>query len=408
MMSAIRKALFWAHLGVAATGGIVVIIMAATGVLLTYQKQMTAWADRNAARVGPPHPGAARLGLEDLLSRAAAREAGTPTAVTIRSDPNAAVEIRFEGNSRQLVSAYTGEPALGEGTKMRAFFRKVTAWHRTLSATGDNREIAKRITGAANLGFLFLVLSGLYLWLPRAWSWMSLRQVTWFRRGLSPKARDFNWHNVIGFWTAVPLAIVVLGAVPISYRWAGNLVYRLAGDEPPAAAPRGGAGASDSKAERPAPEITGIDQLVATAAAREPEWRTLAVTLPVATARTASISVDRGMGGQPQLRSTLVLDRATGAVIRADSFASQSAGRRWRSILRFAHTGEILGPVGQTIAGLASLGTLFLAWTGAFLALRRFASWRRKRNRPDAPAARKFERPRSRVRSSRSKARQRA
>ena len=68
------------------------------------------------------------------------------------------------------------------------------------------------------------------------WTWIQFKNVLWFRRGLPPKARDFNWHNVIGFWIGVPLAIVVAGAVPISYPWASNLVYRMAGDTPPPAA----------------------------------------------------------------------------------------------------------------------------------------------------------------------------
>ena len=70
---------------------------------------------------------------------------------------------------------------------------------------------ARRITGAANLIFLFIVISGFYLWLPRVWTWIQFKNVLWFRIGLAPKARDFNWHNVIGVWTAVPLAIVVAG-----------------------------------------------------------------------------------------------------------------------------------------------------------------------------------------------------
>ena len=95
------------------------------------------------------------------------------------------------------------------------------------------------MTGAANLEFLFIVISGMYLWLPRVWTWIQFKNVLWFRGGLAPKARDFNWHNVIGVWSAVPLAIVVAGAVPISYPWASNLVYRIAGDTPPPAAGRG-------------------------------------------------------------------------------------------------------------------------------------------------------------------------
>ena len=51
---------------------------------------------------------------------------------------------------------------------------------------------------------------------------------------------------------------------------------------------------------------------------------------------------------------------------------SAEPGRRLRSILRFAHTGEVLGIVGQTIAGIVSLGAVLLVYTGLALSLRRF------------------------------------
>jgi uncharacterized iron-regulated membrane protein len=50
-----------------------------------------------------------------------------------------------------------------------------------------------------------------------------------------------------------------------------------------------------------------------------------------------------------------------------------------RSVLRFAHTGEILGLSGQTIAGLVSAGGALLVYTGISLALRRFFAWIRRR-----------------------------
>ena len=74
-------------------------------------------------------------------------------------------------------------------------------WHRALGFSGDNRAIGRAITGAGNAAFLFLALSGLYLWWPRKWTARVLRKSIWFRRGLSSRARDFNWHNVIGFWS---------------------------------------------------------------------------------------------------------------------------------------------------------------------------------------------------------------
>ena len=81
--------------------------------------------------------------------------------------------------------------------------------------------------------FLFLVMSGLYLWFPRKKTWASFRKILWFRGGLSGKARDFNWHNVAGFWCCVPLFFLVLSGVVMSYPWASNMVYRAAGSEPP-------------------------------------------------------------------------------------------------------------------------------------------------------------------------------
>ena len=97
-----------------------------------------------------------------------------------------------------------------------------------------------------------------------------------------------------------------------------------------------------------------------------------------------------GDGGQPQHRSTLTLNRATGEVVSFEAFSDQSLGRRLRSISRFAHTGEVLGLLGQTIAGLATAGAVVLVWTGIALALRRFRAWvaRRAKGQIEVVAAR--------------------
>ncbi len=119
----------------------------------------------------------------------------------------------------------------------------MTDWHRWLAASGEYRTTGRAITGASNLAFLFLVLSGAYLWIPRTWAWRAVKQVIWFRGGLPGKARDFNWHNTIGVWCVAPLALIVASGAVISYPWASNLVYRIVGEAPPAPAGRGGAAA---------------------------------------------------------------------------------------------------------------------------------------------------------------------
>ena len=156
-----------------------------------------------------------------------------PSAITLRSDPFEPAALNFGRDRVLFVNPYTGA-MLGEGSpKVRAFFHSVTDWHRWLGAEGVGRDRARAITGACNLLFLFLVISGPYLWWPRTWTWPQVKSVIWFRRRLSGKSRDFNWHNVIGFWSALPLFIVVSSGVVISYPWATNLIYRAVGEKPP-------------------------------------------------------------------------------------------------------------------------------------------------------------------------------
>jgi uncharacterized iron-regulated membrane protein len=133
----------------------------------------------------------------------------------------------------------------------------------------------------------------------------------------------------------------------------------------------------------------GLDALVALGAAKVPEWRSVQVELPQGAARNVNVTVDAGTGGQPQRRGRLVVDRRSGSAVRWEPFSSQTPGRRARSFLRFAHTGEVWGVVGQTIAGLASLGGVVLVWTGLALALRRLVRWLARRGRDEADDGRR-------------------
>ena len=373
-MKKLRKIIFWCHLPVGAIAGVVILIMCVTGVLLSYEKQIISWADTRGYRAAPPSPETKHLPVETLIAKARDTRRASPTVVTIKSDPAAPAEIAFGRETTLFVNPYSGA-VLGEGSqKVRSFFRAVTDWHRWLGAKGDNRNVARAITGACNLGFLFLVMSGFYLWWPRNWNFKALRNVIWFRRGLPSRARDFNWHNVIGFWSAVPLFIVVLSAVVISYTWAGNLVYRIVGETPPA--PRANQPAAPSGANKEtASPIDSLNSAWVRAEQQVSDWRSISMQLPTSASAPLTFNIDRGNGGQPQKRAQLVLDRATGNVVRWEPFSSYTRGRQLRSILRFAHTGEVLGIPGQTIAALVSAGGAFLVITGLALAFRRLRAW---------------------------------
>ena len=389
-----RKTIFWIHLGCGILTGLVVLMMSVTGVILTYERQMLAWQTREF--YADPPAAAGRLPVEALIASAAQAEEGfQPNSVLLSSNPRAPALLAAGRAGSRYLNAYTGE-VLGEPpTGLDSFFNAVTGWHRWFNAPADSRAPWRAITGVSNLAFLFLIASGMYLWLPKIFKWTMFRAHLFFSgQALRGKARDYNWHHVFGIWTAVPLFVVVATATVFSYPWASNAVYRAFGEEPPAG--RGGGpapavaalagapgriGGPGSAGTRPAAEpaqatapMLELDALFARAATQVDDWKTITLTLPQPGATTVSFAIDQGNGGQPQLRHTLVLDAASGIVSSWQPFESQTPGRRARSWIRFLHTGEALGLAGQTIAGVVSLTSVIMVWTGLALAWRRLVS----------------------------------
>jgi uncharacterized iron-regulated membrane protein len=412
----LRTLIFWPHLTAGLLAGLVIFIMCVTGALLTYERQLIAWSDSHFRSV-PPAEAAARLPVEALIGRLqGARPDLAPTAITIRSEADA--PVAFAVPQRVVYAdAYTGA-VLGEGSQtVRRIMSRLRAWHRWIAIEGEGRPIARLITGWSNVIFLFIVVSGMYLWLPRKLTWSQVKAVALFNPRARGKARDFNWHNVFGIWSAIPLFIVVISAVPISFPWGSALVYRAVGEEPPrpqgrAAGPAGEEGASaagraaaagrqggppraqaaggggaaargeGARRQRLPVSLAGLDALWTRAEQQVPGWRTINMRIPTSPDAPVVFAIDRGEGGQPQHRSTLTLDRGTGEVLTQEAFADLTLGRQVRNVMRFAHTGEVLGIPGQTVAGLATFGGAVLACTGILLALRRFRAWIRRRRTP--------------------------
>lgn len=377
-----RQVLFWLHLAAGAVAGIVVLTMSVTGVLLAYERQVSDWADRKYRPPGSVSD-TVRLSVEDLLPRVIEAAHAIPATLKLYRDPQDAGEAGFGRERTLLVDPYTGS-VLGERSpSLRAFFRTVEDWHRWLGASGENRAVGRSITGACNLAFLFLVVSGPFLWIPKRWSAAMLKRGLFFQAGLKGRARDWNWHNVIGFWCAVPLFLIVLTGVIMSYPWANDLLYRVTGNDPPARRGSGGPRRAEPVRQQSTPSWNGLDQLWTRVAAQSPDWRSITMRVPNSPRAAVSFTIDQGSGGRPDQRSQLTLDRRSGAVIEWEPFASYNLGRRLRSWARFTHTGEAGGFIGQTIAGIATGGGVVLVWTGLAMGVGRFRGWRQRKLSPE-------------------------
>jgi uncharacterized iron-regulated membrane protein len=357
----LRPVVFWLHLLTGTTAGAVILVMALTGVLLSFEPQLVEWTERDLRTVAPP-ANARRLDLDTLVAGARrASPESRPTAVTVRAEPRSSVRVGFGRDSALYLDPYTGT-VLGRGSKIGDALHVIEDWHRWLGS----REVGRPVTGVANLTFLAMAISGVFLWWPRPTRRGALKAVAVPSLRLRGRARDFNWHNSIGVWCAPVLIVITLTGAVMSYQWANDLLYRLTGNVPPPAGP--GAMAEGGRAN--------LAAILASAEQQVPGWVAITLRLPQRPTAPIVAVVQEPPAWHPAPRSLLTLDASSAAVVSWEPFAAQNLGRRLRSWVRPLHTGEAAGVVGQAVVGLASTGGAFLVYTGAALAWRRFRGWR--------------------------------
>ena len=367
-MKTFRKVIFWTHLSAGAVAGVVIFIMCVTGALLSFERQIIEYSERGARYVQVDEASEPLDPQQIIDNVKTARPESKPSAMLITNEPGASWQINLGREGMIFVDAYSGEiVGLGNST-VRSLMSELRNWHRYVALAGDKRDAGKLITGVSNLLFLFLALSGIYIWFPRNLSWRTVKPVIWFRGGVSGKARNFNWHNTIGFWCSLFLIVFTLTATVISFQWASNLLYTLTGNDLPPPS------SNQPQQEKPYEFPTAIDAAWDTAIAQSPTWKSISLRLPIEK-NSAVFTIDEGIYWNMFGRSTLTVDANSGAVTKWDPYGTRNAGQQLRTWFRFTHTGETGGMIGQTIGFLACVGGAFLVWTGFSLALRRLSNW---------------------------------
>lgn len=365
----IRKTLFWLHLIIGCSAAIFIFLMSLTGAALTYERQMIQAAERSDYPAAPTASNN-KLALSQLLIIAKQYPSKKIAQVVVENQPNAPIVIKDGRKTLAYLNPYTGaEIAIpGQGTK--TFFGKLRAFHRWLTFDGNFSQSGREINGVANVIFIVLILSGLYLWLPKRFNNRAFKQrLTLSGNYPNKRARNYRWHNVFGIYIAPVLFVVAVTAIFFSYKWPGQTLKNYVSTESISLTKPVEVSAQQDQYQLPiAKQLSKIRQYY-------PQWQRIQFSLDNAPTSSKIYRVDMGNGGEPQKRISILIDASTGAMIQQQRFEQLSTYSKLRSYIRFLHTGEVFGPFGQTIAGLASLFACLLVYTGAML------SWKRWKNR---------------------------
>jgi uncharacterized iron-regulated membrane protein len=332
-----RLLLYLVHLVIGCAAGAVIVIMAVTGLLLVFAPASGGTADPSV-ETGASSVVAQRLSLQDLVRRLAdQRHPDFVDSVTVFADRPGLISATLQSGTVLEADSATGDVREVPGGSADGFFRAVERVHRWLGV-----RALRPITVLSNVGCFILVASGLCLWIPRRFSYSTVRPLIWFIARARGRARDLNWHQVLGFWSAPVLLVLSGTGILISYRWYD--------DEPSSVgqeySQHGDAGGRNEKHKGE------LDIQLARAQDRHPDWREI---------------------------SLIVLNKPNGNNL-GDGFhlaavAVKTPAREWVTKL---HVGDVAGIFGRATAAVGCLAACILTWTGLAVTVRRF---RRKRPR---------------------------
>lgn len=222
-------------------------------------------------------------------------------------------------------------------------------------------DIGRKVVGWVGWGLLISSLTGIWLWWPRA---ISLFAGFRWKRG---SRFTYNLHHFVGFWIAIPLAILAATGVYISFPQSARTFTQVVMQAPAQPQQQRGGEGGPQRFGAPPLERTHltIDDVVAIVRSNAANAALVAITLPTRPRGDDALSwrVDIDRSGQA---STLQIDDETGAVRPA-----RANGDPVALFMRRLHDGDDQSIIWRVIIFIAGLAPAILGATGLIMWLRR-------------------------------------
>ena len=356
----VRRALLLGHRWLGLVLGLVMLLLGATGSILSFQREIDAALNPQLFRPsGPANPD---LGYAAILK--AAEAATGRTAGTLRP-PDAVWPVWIVTPPRQrgtppgpttFIDPATGQ-LLGERAGRTGFVATVRDLHDTLLLRDFGGREAVGWFGVLLLLFSF---SGIWLWWPKQGS-VGAALVTIRRR--PSVVLNLDLHRVVGIWMAVVLAVVAVSGIAIIFPAWFRPALGISEPAMPAPVP-----------PRREPMAVDADAAVAAALAHLPGQVATGVTLPSRQRQAWQVSLRPAEGSaEVRARSFITIDPWSGAVTEERGPRTRSPGEEALAMQRWLHGGALLGWPGRILVFLSGIAmpALFITGLAAWLLRRR-------------------------------------
>lgn len=273
-------------------------------------------------------------------------------------NPNATYRFyNFATEEDFFINPYTGELS-GSRLAHSGFTGIVTDIHRTLLVPVAGRYMV----GLATLCMLVLTISGLRLWVPqqyRKWKqWKAVLTVN-FKAGF--KRQNYDWHNVLGFYSAPVVILISLSGFAITF---SNVfiafLFMLTGNSPQSVA-----GIFDQRSAytQGAKSLSTIE-VAQIGAASFPGGTLLGIAMPADKNAVYRLDIKSKGASKTGNRVMMMVDQYTGRVAINSEKDFPNIGNSYLTWLTPIHFGSFGGMPTRILACIGGLIPLALYITG--------------------------------------------
>lgn len=226
-----RKLFHDFHLWLSIPLGIIISIICLTGALLVFEQDITQKINEPYYKV-TYQKGTAKLQPADIVYLVATQVPDSLRIATLEYGGGAddACKVTFTNNPRRVmtINPYTGQVI--DWVKSNTFFSEVRKLHRWLlnpPAVKGEMSVGKMIVGITTLLMVVILLTGLFIWIPRNNKALFNRLKVSFTKGW--RRFWYDLHVSLGFYALIFLLIMALTGLTWSFKWYNNAAYALFG-----------------------------------------------------------------------------------------------------------------------------------------------------------------------------------
>ena len=359
------------HLWLGLTSGLVVFILGISGCILVFESELKDlfYKERYLIKDSPV-TAQKRLPVHQLMH--SAKQALNPeeniSGIGIYRQPQRTAAIyvykyNAEGwnyfnttvvNKTIYLNPYSGKIQYVENSKSE-FFRLMVMLHYDLLL----EKTGKQIIGYATLIFIVLLISGLVLWWPRSKAAAKQRFAFRWKDHTKWKRKNYDLHNILGFYTFLFALIVALTGLVWAFSWFDNGLQWLANGGQ--ATPVEKEYQSDSTAVKNA---LVYDDILADMQ-RKSSDDLYSISIPEQPG--AAVYAYSQTEPEGYRWTSFYYDQQTGKNLSTVRFDDRMAGEQLRSMNYYIHTGAILNLPGKILAFIVSFICAGLPVTGFYI-----------------------------------------